>query len=264
VLGYSRGNIMTASGNPLTISDNLLTDGEFFGLQVRAIFSSTNATIVRNTFLRFEGYAIKLNDMDHFGEVNMLDALIGGSPADANVFRDSAGTLVDTSYLLEISYRPRDGSNINAEHNDWGLCSLAEIEMEVYHQVDDALLGLVDFDPFIEPACETPTPTPSPTPTPAGESVVWGDGNCSGEANPVDSLLTLRFDAGLSTSTGDCPDFGQIVDVADASPHAWGDIDCSGEVTPVDSLKVLRFDAGLGVSQETDCPLIGVEVTVVE
>jgi hypothetical protein len=173
--------------------------------------------------------------------------------------------------------------------------------MEVYHQVDDALLGLVDFDPFIEPACTTPTPTPTPTPVPtstpaltptptltpvptstptpvptstatpaptgtppAGESVLWGDGNCSGSTDPVDSLLTLRFDAGLSINTGGCPDFGQIVDVADASPHVWGDIDCSGEVTPVDSLKVLRFDAGLGVSQETDCPLIGVEVTVVE
>ncbi len=109
----------------------------------------------------------------------------------------------------------------------------------------------------------TPTPTPTATP-PAGESVVWGDGTCSGSTDPVDSLLTLRFDAGLSTSTGDCPDFGQVVDVANASPHVWGDIDCSGDVTPVDSLKVLRFDAGLDVSQGVDCPPIGSEVLVVE
>ncbi len=92
--------------------------------------------------------------------------------------------------------------------------------------------------------------------------MVWGDANCSGSADPVDSLLTLRFDAGLGANTGDCPDFGQVVDVALASPHSWGDVDCDGDITPVDSLKLLRFDAGLSVSQEADCPSIGVEVAV--
>ncbi|MCH8050469.1 MAG: right-handed parallel beta-helix repeat-containing protein [Chloroflexi bacterium] len=94
--------------------------------------------------------------------------------------------------------------------------------------------------------------------------VTWGDANCSGSVNPVDSLLTLRFDAGLGTDTGDCPDFGQVVDVAFASPHAWGDVDCGGDVTPVDSLKLLRHDAGLSVAQEGNCPLIGAEVTIVD
>ena len=117
--------------------------------------------------------------------------------------------------------------------------------------------------PTATPPGQTATPTSTGTP-PAGESVVWGDGNCSGSTDPVDSLLTLRFDAGLSTNTGDCPNFGQVVDVAFASPHIWGDIDCSGEVTPVDSLKVLRFDAGLSVTQEAECPVIGSEVLVVE
>jgi len=105
----------------------------------------------------------------------------------------------------------------------------------------------------------TPTPTPEP-----GEARVWGDNNCSGGADPIDSLLTLRFDAGLSTNTGDCPDFGQVVDVQNASPHPWGDVDCGGDVTPVDSLKLLRFDAGLSVSQADDCPLIGSAVLIVE
>ena len=128
---------------------------------------------------------------------------------------------------------------------------------------------------LVETSTPTPTGTPAPTtsatatpaPTgtpPAGERLVWGDHNCSGSTDPVDSLLTLRFDAGLGTNTGGCPAFGQVVDVADASPHVWGDIDCSGEVTPVDSLKVLRFDAGLGVSQEIDCPPISSEVLVVD
>jgi len=112
-------------------------------------------------------------------------------------------------------------------------------------------------------ATDTPTPTPTGTP-PEGESVVWGDHNCSGSADPVDSLLTLRHDAGLGANTGDCPNMGQVVDVQNASPHPWGDVDCGGEVTPVDSLKLLRFDAGLSVAQALGCPPIGVVVTVTE
>ncbi|MEX0682184.1 MAG: hypothetical protein WD904_01335 [Dehalococcoidia bacterium] len=115
----------------------------------------------------------------------------------------------------------------------------------------------------------TPTPTPAPTATPTeapGQEVVWGNNNCSGDPldqpDPVDSLLTLRHDAGLSTSTGDCPEMGQVVEVANASPHPWGDVDCSGEVNPVDSLKLLRFDAGLSVDQPVGCPEIGDEVLV--
>ena len=110
----------------------------------------------------------------------------------------------------------------------------------------------------------TAVETATTTATPAQGSAVWGDNNCSGEANPVDSLLTLRFDAGLGTDTGDCPEMGQVIDVQNASPHPWGDVDCGGEVTPVDSLKLLRFDAGFGVAQEHNCPEIGASVTIVE
>ena len=93
--------------------------------------------------------------------------------------------------------------------------------------------------------------------------MVWGDANCSGSANPVDSLLTLRSDAGLSAFTGDCPEINANIDVLNASPHIWGDVDCSGDVTPVDSLKLLRYDAGLSISQEADCLEIGSVVTIV-
>ena len=145
------------------------------------------------------------------------------------------------------------------------------------------LAPTVTATPTTTPVGQTPSPTPAPTPTatatpvgqtstptptvapPPGTVVAWGDGNCSGGApNPIDSLLTLRHDAGLATDTGGCPALGTTVEVADASPHVWGDVDCSGGVTPIDSLKLLRFDAGLSVSQADGCPLIGSEVTVVE
>ncbi len=93
--------------------------------------------------------------------------------------------------------------------------------------------------------------------------MVWGDANCSGEADPVDSLLTLRHDAGLGANTGSCPEMGVTVDVQDASLHLWGDVDCGGDITPVDSLKLLRYDAGLSVAQAEGCPLIGSEATIV-
>ena len=97
-----------------------------------------------------------------------------------------------------------------------------------------------------------------------GQQAIWGDHDCSGSSDPVDSLLTLRHDAGLSAATGDCPPLGSIVDVSEASPHPWGDVDCGGDVTPVDSLKILRSDVGLGIQQGAGCPSIGAEIKVVD
>ncbi len=112
-------------------------------------------------------------------------------------------------------------------------------------------------------ATPTASPTATPSATPAGQTVLWGDANCSdAPPDPVDSLITLRHDAGLTANTGDCPALGTTVDVAFASLHVWGDIDCSGGVDPVDSLKLLRSDVGLDVTQETDCPEIGQQVQI--
>lgn len=110
-------------------------------------------------------------------------------------------------------------------------------------------------------ATDTATPEPTATSVPTGSSgLIWGDHNCSGSADPVDSLLTLRYDAGLSTNTGDCPNFGEPVSALVAAVFTWGDVDCGGDVTPVDSLKLLRSDAGLSVSQNAGCPLIGAPI----
>jgi hypothetical protein len=107
----------------------------------------------------------------------------------------------------------------------------------------------------------TPPPT-TPTAPPQGQLVAWGDWNCSGGADPVDSLLNLRHDAGLSTNTGDCPAMGTPVNLLIASALTWGDADCNATRDPVDSLKLLRHDAGLSVSQDEDCPALGSDVMV--
>ncbi|HUF54861.1 MAG TPA: CSLREA domain-containing protein [Dehalococcoidia bacterium] len=112
----------------------------------------------------------------------------------------------------------------------------------------------------------TPTPTPSATasvtPTP-GEAYAWGDANCSGGVDPVDALLTLRHDAGLSVNTFGCPAFGTSVEPVVASALAWGDFDCSGGLDPVDALKLLRVDAGLNAAKIGEpCPDPGDPVSV--
>jgi hypothetical protein len=110
------------------------------------------------------------------------------------------------------------------------------------------------------------SPLISPGAAGAGESmdIAWGNVNCDAGVNPVDSLMELRFDAGLSTTKADpaCPDIGASV-TADDVARVWGDVDCSGTVNPVDSLKLLRKDAGLSVAKvDASCDDIGVVVSV--
>ena len=93
---------------------------------------------------------------------------------------------------------------------------------------------------------------------------MWGDVDCSGSVNPIDSLKLLRKDAGLSSLSiqGLCPGLGSTVAV-DAVERVWGDGDCSGALNPVDSLKTLRFDAGLSAPKvDPACPDFGSLVTV--
>ena len=89
----------------------------------------------------------------------------------------------------------------------------------------------------------------------------WGDSDCiGGIPSPVDSLKTLRFDAGLGVQQpGFCPEFGEHVTI-DSVMRIWGDVDCDDDIGPVDSLKILRFDAGLEVEQPVSCPDVGATV----
>ncbi|HEY5639634.1 MAG TPA: carboxypeptidase-like regulatory domain-containing protein [Dehalococcoidia bacterium] len=97
-------------------------------------------------------------------------------------------------------------------------------------------------------------------------SLTWGDVNCSGGGpDPIDSLLILRDDAGLSSASaqGACPALSVQL-VVNGVSRFWGDLDCSGgPPNPVDSLKTLRHDAGLSVSKaDPSCPNAGSPVTV--
>ncbi len=105
---------------------------------------------------------------------------------------------------------------------------------------------------------------PGSEPQSGPQHEIWGDVDCSGSINPIDSLKLLRKDAGLSSLSvqGLCPGPGSSV-VVNAVTRVWGDGDCSGALNPVDSLKTLRFDAGLGAPKvDPTCPDFGSLVTV--
>jgi hypothetical protein len=50
--------------------------------------------------------------------------------------------------------------------------------------------------------------------TAGGNTVPWGDVDCTESADPVDGLKILRFDAGLGAETGDCPEIGDEVQIS--------------------------------------------------
>jgi hypothetical protein len=100
-------------------------------------------------------------------------------------------------------------------------------------------------------------PTATATPTETATAFPFGDVDCSGSVNSVDSLKILRFASGLA--------YGQAEPCEDIRtgtlPNGWfqGDVDCSTSVNSIDSLKLLRYGSGLVYSQNEPppCPDIG-------
>jgi len=230
----------------------------------------TSATITGNTFEDLS-VGVRLGDSapnDNDGET--VTAVIGGSPAQGNVFINSGGTLGDGSYLVELIGIP---TPISAENNNWGLCTVGEIEQEIFHNPDDSDLGTVDFVPFIATNCPTatttptatpiqtatPTPSPSPTATPR----YWGDIDCSGLLAALDALklmlgfLELSYDKPLT-----CPVVGDGVVVTSADQRTWGDIDCSGAVNATDAVYVLASLADAPKTPVSGCPAVGDTITL--
>ncbi len=152
------------------VRDNTLSGSSGTGITVSLYnppYDDIQVEIIRNTFTNFNT-GIELYDGD-FLDGFVIDALIGGSEANANTLRSTGGTSGDFYFLLDND----SPSAVSAEYNDWGLCTATQIAREVNDQSDDTSLGAVDFEPFIEPpGCEerhraTATPMETATPTEA-------------------------------------------------------------------------------------------------
>jgi hypothetical protein len=220
------------SGSPVTVVDNNLSDAGYYGIDASpGMASSTSLTIARNTFTQIR-VPIYLSDWDP-NDAFALTATIGGSPGEANTFVASGGSLGDMNYLVEMK---GPTANVNAEHNNWGLCSLDEIEQEIYHQVDDPAQGLVDFEPFIAPdGCAEPTPTPTATRTVTIPAHSWGNFAWTGDTS--------------AQEVADCFGEGKIAvmyrhDAASQFFQRWiggrEDLSNMGDVTRFDALLALN------------------------
>lgn len=205
----------------------------------------TSVSITGNMFASL-GTGILARDGfdDAFGVV----LTIGGSTQTANVFLNSGKALGDGNYLLDMA---DVHDNAMAEFNDWGYCSLAEIEKEIYDGADEPGVGVVDYDPFVSPdPCPTVTATPSPTPTdsstptasptqsptpsPTLPSGARGNADCQNGVTINDFIVTLGDAAGL-----------------DAAPCAEeADVDCDGLVEVEDAFAIL-LHVGIGGQFQT-------------
>ena len=72
-------------------------------------------------------------------------------------------------------------------------------------------------------------------------SDVFGDADCSGGLDPIDSLVILV----------------QLSGVADAPCGELADVQCDVDTDVTDALQILRFKGGLGVTHQSGCPAIG-------
>jgi hypothetical protein len=118
-----------------------------------------------------------------------------------------------------------------------------------------APLTCVDSDGSIDIAAATPSPTPSPSPgpSPTPPPLIWGDVDCSGAVNAIDSLATQRWKVGLPyNSAPGCPQIGVPL-----LPTLWGDTNCDSAVNAIDALALQRWKVGLPVNQTQPCPVIG-------
>ncbi|MDO8615483.1 MAG: hypothetical protein Q7T33_07060 [Dehalococcoidia bacterium] len=108
----------------------------------------------------------------------------------------------------------------------------------------------------------THTATAAPSPTPHGQSLLWGDFDCSGSLTIGDAQKIARSLISLPVSQApDCPQPGQEV-MVNGTPRMWGDLDCQNGVTIGDAQKTARKLIDLPVGQGPGCPLPGATVDV--
>jgi hypothetical protein len=259
ITGPASGPLLRVSGSRVGVTDNTLSGTTGYGIQALIYqgSESMDVTILRNTFTDIRT-PIYLSDWDP-NDPFTLTAGIGGSASDANTFVDSGGSLGDGDQLLSLVNVTMD---VNAQYNNWGLCSLAEIEQEIYHQVDDPALGFVDFDPFIAPsscsATPTPTPTatptrtPTPTPTP-GATATPTPGDTRTVTIPPAGWVNFAWTGASSPQTvADCFGAGNIavmyrLDAATQTFQRWirgrEDLSNMGEILRYDALLALNAGA---------------------
>ena len=165
-----------------------------YGIQVDVGPSGGSVTIARNTFTRHR--------QPHLLRLVPGHRLPWPRPSAAAPATRTRSSTRGAAWATPTTCYELDGPtlDVNAEYNNWGLCTADEIEQEIYHQVDDPalgarglrpvhrarqLLGHADADPHGHAhAHADTTATPPPRPRPA-----HADGH-----HPTRELGQLRLD----------------------------------------------------------------------
>ena len=166
------------SAGMLTIRNNAIINnagGSAGGLNARGGPAITGNEIGCNTSAR--GQAVILGEGS--GGVlsqntiarNLVETPDRSSAIDINGNRwtINQNNVFDNNTTYALFYAAPVGT-VDAENNWWGTASTADIEAAIFHFVDDATLGLVDFEPFLgapnpnapAAACVPSVPTPQP------------------------------------------------------------------------------------------------------
>jgi len=246
--------LMSIDGHYVSVADNTF-DTNDRGIDALLPDGAGPVTIVRNTFTHIDN---PIRVEYPLGPSHPTDVTIGGSSSEANTFVDSGGSLGDSNYLVELYDITTD---VNAEYNNWGLCTAAEVEQEIYDKADDPALGAVDYEPFIAPSgCSTPTPTATPTPTPTPTATATATPTPSATPGPT---RTVTIPAGSwanfawtgdssPQAVADCFGAGKVavmyrLDAASGSFHRWiggrDDLSNMGDVQRFDALLALNASA---------------------
>jgi len=176
-LGYGGG--INVSGGKTTISNNAITDnttsGAGGGIMLIGDVVISGNTITGNSaasdgggiYATTEGGPVTIsgnsvtNNMTAQANGGGGIYIWRGQPTINNndLYGNASGA--DGSILNDLRNGP---SNVNAENNYWGTTDSGIIEEHVWHYIDDASLGFVDYIPYrTSPVYATPTPTPTPT-----------------------------------------------------------------------------------------------------
>jgi hypothetical protein len=176
---------------------------------------------------------------------------------DANTVRFGAFSITDLSGPIgSITFSAIGGGGTSSTLDVVVVNCANDSGDDISCTASDGLINVTTPTPSPTPTptpTPIPTPTPTPTPSPTPPPLVWGDVDCNGTINAVDSLAIQRWKVGFAyNSAPGCPQIGVPM-----LPTLWGDVDCSGIVNAVDSLKIQRWKVALPVDQTQPCPVIG-------
>ncbi len=130
----------TADGNTLDGQGNASSNGVFVSTDVHPWGYAAVTVLLQNNLLTGNDYAV-VGMEDPALNTPVLSCTLSSDANEYNTFYGSGSFNV---FLQDCN------DNVDATHNFWGAVNSALIEATLWHQVDDPLLGLVDYSDTVD------------------------------------------------------------------------------------------------------------------